>query len=166
MHLMYLLAITAAARSIDLASAYFVPDDLTIGALVDALRRGVRLRIVVPGPIIDAATVRRASRANWGPLLAAGAEIYEFQPTMFHCKVMIVDERIVSVGSTNFDNRSFRLNDEANLNVYDRSFAREQVAVFEADIARSRRVTLEAWLARPWREKLLEQAASLLEAQL
>ena len=78
------------------------------------------LRIIVPGEHIDTEVVRKASRAQWGELLAAGAEIHEFQPTMFHCKMLIVDQLMVSVGSTNFDNRSFRLNDEANLNVYDR----------------------------------------------
>ena len=166
MQLMYLMAITSAARSIDLASAYFVPDTLTSNALVDALKRGVKIRIVLPGPIIDTDVVRRASRATWGPLLAAGAQIHEYQPTMYHCKVMIVDGLLVSVGSTNFDVRSFRLNDEANLNVYDAEFASRQVAVFEQDLAKSRRVTLEEWEGRPWHEKLTERAASLLSAQL
>lgn len=166
MQLMYLLVATAAMRSIDLASAYFVPDPLTSNALVAAMRRGVRFRLVVPGPIIDTEVVRRASRATWGPLLAAGAEIYEYQPTMFHCKVLIADSLLVSVGSTNFDPRSFKLNDEANLNVYDAQFAAEQVATFERDIARARRVTLAEWEQRPWREKLMERAASLLHGQL
>ena len=83
----------------------------------------MRVRIIVPGEHIDTEVVRKASRAQWGELLEAGAEIYEFQPTMFHCKMLIVDQLMVSVGSTNFDNRSFRLNDEANLNVYDAEFA-------------------------------------------
>ena len=166
MQLMYLLAITAAARSIELSSAYFVPDELTLQTLVDARRRGVRVRVIVPGPLIDAEVVRKASRANWGPLLAAGVEIHEYQPTMFHCKVLVVDGLLVSVGSTNFDTRSFRLNDEANLNVLDATFAARQVAVFEQDLKHTRRVTFEAWLARPWHDKLLEEAAELLEVQL
>ena len=98
MHLMYLLSITAAAKSIDLSSAYFVPDALTIHALVAAIERGVRVRIIVPGPIIDSQTVRGASRASWGPLLEAGAEISEYQPTMFHVKVFTVDGLLSSVG--------------------------------------------------------------------
>lgn len=166
MMLMYLMAISAARRSIDLSAAYFVPDGLTRRALRDALRRGVRLRIIVPGEHIDTDVVRRASRAGWGELLAAGAEIREFQPTMFHCKMLVVDGHLVSVGSTNFDNRSFRLNDEANLNVYDREFAARMTEVFEQDLARSRRITHRSWLQRPWREKLLEHAASLLSPQL
>lgn len=152
MQLMYHLAITAAERSIDLSVAYFVPDDLTRKLLMDALARGVRVRLVTPGEHTDTETVKAASRATWGELLQAGAEIYEYGPTMYHCKVMIVDQLLVSVGSTNFDNRSFRLNDEANLNVYDAAFAQRQTLVFEDDIKRSRRVTYEAWLERPWRE--------------
>ena len=166
MQLMYLLAITAASRSIDLSAAYFVPDELTSNALVAAMQRGVRLRIVVPGPHIDSETVRSASRARWGPLLAAGAVIAEYQPTMYHCKVMIVDGLLVSVGSTNFDNRSFRLNDEATLNIIDSNFAAQQATIFDADLGRSRRVTLAEWRDRPWREKLVERFASLLGSQL
>ena len=166
MQLMYHLAITAAERSIDLSVAYFVPDDLTRKLLMDALARGVRVRLVTPGEHTDTETVKAASRATWGELLQAGAEIYEYGPTMYHCKVMIVDQLLVSVGSTNFDNRSFRLNDEANLNVYDAAFAQRQTQVFEDDIKRSRRVTYEAWLERPWSEKLHEKMTGLLRSQL
>jgi cardiolipin synthase len=166
MHLMYLMVITAARHSIELSSSYFVPDELAVGALVEAAKRGVRVRIIVPGTTIDSETVRKASRALWGPMLAAGVEIWEYQPTMFHCKVLIADGLLVSVGSTNFDNRSFSLNDEANLNVLDASFAQQQRAVFEADLKRSKRITLEAWNARPWRERALERLASLIGSQL
>lgn len=166
MHLMYLLSIAAASRSIDLSSAYFVPDDLTVGALVAALQRGVRVRIITPGTTIDSTVVRAASRASWGPLLRAGAQISEYQPTMFHCKVMVVDGLLVSVGSTNFDNRSFRLNDEANLNIYDEGFAAQESAQFEADLQRARRVTLQAWEQRPLKEKLFEHTSALLAPQL
>jgi cardiolipin synthase A/B len=148
------------------ASAYFVPDDLTSKALVQALQRGVKVRIITPGEITDTETVRSASRGRWGPLLQAGAEIHEYQPTMYHCKVMIVDSLLVSVGSTNFDNRSFRLNDEANLNLFDTAFAARQTQVFEDDLRRAKRVTLDAWMNRPFKEKLKEKLASLLETQL
>ena len=166
MHLMYLLSIAAATRTIDLSSAYFVPDDLTVDALVAAMRRGVRVRIITPGPIIDSQTVRGASRASWGPLLEAGAQISEYQPTMFHCKVFTVDGLLVSVGSTNFDNRSFRLNDEANLNIYDEDFAAAQTAQFEADLKQSRQLTLAAWRDRPLTEKAMEHVAAWLSKQL
>ena len=166
MQLMYLMAITASQRSIDLSSAYFVPDELALRSLVDAMHRGVKLRIIMPGPHTDTQIVGAASRALWGKLLEAGAELYEYQPTMYHCKVMIVDSLLVSVGSTNFDNRSFRLNDEANLNIFDAKFAREQIEIFGQDLARSKRMTLESWQLRPWTEKLKERAASLLSGQL
>ena len=166
MQLMYLLSITAATRSIDLSAAYFVPDTLAIQALTSAMQRGVKLRIVVPGGHIDSETVRSASRATWGPLLQAGATIAEYQPTMYHCKVMIVDGLLVSVGSTNFDNRSFRLNDEATLNVLDADFARQQTAVFEHDLGLARTISFAEWRDRPWREKAAERLASLVGSQL
>jgi cardiolipin synthase len=165
-HLMYLLAITAAIHSIRLSMSYFVPDEVAIATFVSALQRGVKVQIITPGPSNDAEVVRKASRAQWGELLRAGAEIYEYQPTMYHCKVLVVDDVFVSVGSTNFDNRSFAVNDEANLNVYDAAFARRQVEVFAQDLARSRRITLEEWENRPWREKALEHASALLGSQL
>jgi cardiolipin synthase A/B len=166
MQLMYLLSITAASRTIDLSAAYFVPDALTSDALTAAMKRGVKLRIVVPGEHIDSDLVRNASRSRWGPLLEAGALIAEYAPTMYHCKVMIVDGLLVSVGSTNFDNRSFRLNDEATLNILDAGFAAQQTAVFEADLARARPVSFAQWQARPRLEKLREQLASLIGTQL
>ncbi|WP_119154652.1 cardiolipin synthase [Caldimonas tepidiphila] len=166
MHLMYLLSITAASRSIDLAAAYFVPDALARRTLIEARKRGVRVRIIVPGRHIDMKVVRRASRTLWRELLEAEVEIHEFQPTMYHVKAMIVDGLLVSVGSTNFDNRSFRLNDEANLNVYDEALAARMTAMFEADLKRSRRITLSQWQRRPWSKKLVERLASLLRPQL
>lgn len=166
MQLMYLLAITAAQRSIHLCSAYFVPDALTLRTLCDAVKRGVKVQIITPGKHMDAESVRRASRARWGPLLEAGAEIYEYQPTMYHCKVMIVDALLVSVGSTNFDNRSFQLNDEANLNIFDAGFAARQIEVFRQDLARSRQIAFTDWQQRPRAEKLWERAASALGAQM
>ena len=166
MALMYQLALTAADKSIDLSMAYFVPDELSQKVLLDAMRRGVRLRIITPGKITDTQTVRAASRSTWGPLLAAGAEIYEYQPTMFHCKVLIIDNYMVSVGSTNFDNRSFSLNDEANLHIYDEQFAARQALVFEEDLKRSRRVSLQEWQARPFKERMMERLSSVLASQL
>jgi cardiolipin synthase A/B len=166
MHLMYLLSIAAATRSIHLSMSYFVPDEVSEQALLDARRRGVTIQIIAPSEASDAEAVRHASRARWGALLRAGVEIHEYQPTMFHCKVFVVDGLWVSVGSTNFDTRSFQLNDEANLNVYDRDFADRQIAVFRDDLARSRRVTYEEWAARPWTEKLVERLLSLIGSQL
>ena len=166
MHLMYLLAITAARTSIELSSSYFVPDELAVDALVAAAKRGVKVRIITPGTEIDTEIVRGASRARWGPLLEAGVTIAEYQPTMFHCKVLVVDGLFVSVGSTNFDNRSFRINDEANLNVLDASFAKRQIEIFDDDLKRAKVITFEAWKNRPLHKKVFEHAASLLGSQL
>jgi cardiolipin synthase len=166
MQLMYLMAITAADHSIDLASAYFVPNQLTRNAMVKALKRGVKIRVIVPGPFTDADAVSNASKADWDEILDAGARIYEYQPTMYHCKVMVVDGRMASVGSTNFDQRSFSLNDEANLNVYDEGFAREQTRFFEQDLGNSREFTAAMWHSRPAWDRLKERAARMLAAPL
>ncbi len=164
--LMYLLSIASAQKSILIGNAYFVPDSLAVETLIAARRRGVRVDIITPGTHIDTKVVRQASRSRWGPLLEAGVDIYEFAPTMYHCKIMIVDDVWVSVGSTNFDNRSFRLNDEANLNILHADFARAQVRSFENDKRQARQVTVEAWRRRPLRERAIEQLAGLFRGQL
>jgi cardiolipin synthase len=166
MHLMYLLAVAAAKQSIDMAAAYFVPDELAMQAFEAARKRGVRVRILVPGPHIDTETVRIASKATWGRLLRSGVEIYVYQPTMIHTKLLIVDRELVSVGSTNFDPRSFRLNDEANLNVYDTTFAGQMTEVFEKDLAPTVRYTLEMWSRRSLKEKLIEKLLRPIRSQL
>ena len=166
MHLMYLMAIAAAERSIDLEAAYFVPDELIIKALLAARHRGVAVRVILPGKHIDSETVRLASKAEWGELLLAGAEIHEYQPTMMHNKLLIVDREMVSVGSTNFDVRSFRLNDEASLNVYDKPFAERMTVVFEQDMVPTERYTYQMWRQRPLREKLVEKFILPLKSQL
>jgi cardiolipin synthase len=166
MELMYMLTLAAAAKSIDLSMAYFIPDEMTLDHLVDALKRGVKVRIILPGEYTDSQLVRSASRARWGRILEHGGEIYEYQPTMFHCKVLVVDGQWVSVGSTNFDARSFRLNDEANLNVYDREFASRQLAQFEKDLERSRRITYREWAERPFYVKAWDHTIAFFDPQL
>jgi cardiolipin synthase len=164
--LVYLLSIASARKRILMSNAYFVPDDLSVKMFISAAKRGVKIRIIAPGKITDTQLVRAASRSKWGDLLKAGVEFYEYRPTMFHCKVMVVDGIWSSVGSTNFDNRSFRLNDEANLNVYDREFAMVQEKDFEEDLSKSKKITLQDWEKRPVTEKLKEWIAGLLEHQL
>jgi cardiolipin synthase A/B len=166
MQLLYLLSIAAATKSILLANAYFVPDNVEVETIAAAAKRGVKVQVLLPGPITDSKFVRRASRASWGNLLRSGVEIYEYEPTMFHVKSMVVDDLWVTVGSTNFDTRSFSTNDEANLNVLDRAFAAEQRRIFEADLKRSRRVTLEEWEGRPWTQKAWDAVMDLLSSQL
>lgn len=166
MHLMYLLAIAAAEETIDLAAAYFVPDPLLIKALIVARERDVRVRILLPGPHIDAFTVKIASKSDWGALLQAGAEIYVYQPTMLHTKLLVIDVEFVSVGSTNFDMRSIRLNDEASLNVYSSEFATQMTAVFEDDLLEAESYSLAHWKNRPWREKIAETILLPIKSQL
>lgn len=164
--LMYLLSIAAAERSIIVGNAYFVPDDLTQQTLIEALDRGVSVEVLVPGPHTDAPVVRAASRQRWGELLRHGVRLFEFQPTMYHCKLMIIDDLWTSVGSANFDNRSFRLNDEANLNVIDPEIAASGAKVFAQDKTRAREMTYEEWLDRPVWQRVTGSAATLVRSQL
>jgi len=166
MQLLYLLSITAAVKSISLANSYFVPDEVEAEALAAAARRGARVRVIVPGPYMDNKIVRRASRSAWGPLLRSGVEIYEYQPTMYHVKSMVVDGLWTTVGSTNFDTRSFSTNDEANLNILDAEFGAQQEKIFEEDLKQSRRITLEEWEGRPWTQKAIDKLADLVSSQL
>ncbi len=166
MHLMYLMSIAAAVKSIDLQASYFVPDELIHKALIAARKRGVKVRILVPGEHIDSDTVRLASKAEWGPLLEADIEIHEYLPTMMHNKLLIVDREMVSVGSTNFDVRSFRLNDEASLNIYDRPFAEQMTRVFDEDWKHTKRYTYAVWQKRPLKEKLIERFVLPIKSQL
>ncbi len=166
MHLMLMTALAAAQKSIRIATPYFVPDELTRQQLLEARKRGVEIEIIVPGPRTDARIVRKASRHLWGDLLQAGVKISEYQPTFFHCKLVIVDDIWASVGSTNIDDRALRLNDEANINLFDREFARTQLALFDKDIAASRPYTLSDWQNRSSREKFSDWLASLARSQI
>lgn len=166
MHLMYLLAIAAAETSIDLAASYFVPDRLLIEALITARARDVHVRILLPGPHIDAFTVKIASKTDWGVLLQAGAEIHIYQPTMLHTKLLVIDTEFVSVGSTNFDMRSIRLNDEASLNIYSSDFASKMTAVFEEDLLSAEPYSLDHWDNRSWRERFSETLLLPIRSQL
>ena len=166
MRLMYLMAITAAEQSIDIEAAYFIPDELMSRELIKAQSRGVRIRILLPDKHIDSETVRIATKRAWGPLLKSGVEIHEYDPTMLHCKMLIFDHYMVSVGSTNFDMRSFELNDEASLNVYDAGFAQRMTEVFEADLRASTPYDYQQWQHRPWLEKIAEIVVIPIRSQL
>jgi cardiolipin synthase len=164
--LAYLLSIAAARKRILIANAYFVPDALAVEALVAARKRGVEVSVIVPGRITDTPSLRRASRSGFEPLLRAGIEIHEYQPTMYHTKVMVVDDLWTLVGSSNFDNRSFAFNDEANMNVWDHEFAAEQARMFEEDRKLSKRITFEEWKRRPIWESVLGYLTSYFNPQL
>lgn len=151
-----LMAMTAASRSIDLSAPHFSPDTQTQRTLLDALHRGVRVRVVVAGQYTDPETGLSASRAGWGPLLRAGATIAEYGPTVYHCKVLIVDGLFTAVGSSTLDHRAFQRNDEATLNTVDRAMASALTEAFESDLRLATPVTHAQWTDRPWRERLRE----------
>jgi cardiolipin synthase len=151
--LLYLLSIAGARRQIDIQSPYFILDESTRWSLNDARKRGVRIRVLTDGDITDAVPVKDASREGYQALLDAGVEIYEYQPTMMHVKAMMVDGIWSVVGSANFDNRSFELNDELTLAVHDRDLAVALTRDFEADLQRSTKLDAVSWRDRPlWRK--------------
>lgn len=164
--LLYIVSIVSAMKSIYINSAYFVPDRDTSRALEAAVRRGVDVRVIVPGEHNDVALVRHASRFYYGGLLRRGVRIFEYQPTMMHAKTMVVDGIWTTVGSSNFDERSFRLNDEVNVNVYDERCAAQMEEMFFEDLGRSEEVTRRRWLQRPWVERVKERVAGWLKPQL
>jgi cardiolipin synthase len=163
---LYYLAIASASRSIDLTAAYFVPRPAFLDALTGAAERGVRLRILVPGPHIDKGFVRTAGRSSYEALLEAGAELQEFQPTMLHAKSMVVDGAWSSVGTVNFDNRSFQLHDEVTLCVWGEDFAGLLTEAFEHDLSRAERIDLERWKGRRLDRRVAESATKLLRREL
>ena len=163
---LYYLAIAAARERLDLTAAYFVPRPAFIDALCDAAERGVRVRVLVPGPNIDKPPVRVAGRVSYDQLVACGVEVYEYQPTMLHAKSMVVDGGWSSVGSVNFDNRSFQLHDEATLCVQSRVFAGELTEQFELDLGASERVEPERWSKRGRVQRGAEAATTLARREL
>lgn len=146
--LSYHLAIASAQKSIRIINPYFLPDRSLVEALCAAVKRGVSVQVIMPGEHIDQKAVRRGSRKRWPALLRAGVALYEYEPTMIHTKLLIVDDYFVSVGSTNLDPRSLRINDEANLNVLDETFARDQVRQFNGDLQNATPVENELNLKR------------------
>lgn len=166
MHTMLMTALASAQDHIRIGTAYFVPDEIAIAQLIAARRRGVMIDILIPGEHHNKDVVRSASRHFWGELLEAGVNFYEYEPTMYHAKIIVIDESWTSIGSANFDERSFRLNDEANLNVYSHEFATEQIAIFEQDLARSSQVAPKDWAGRPLLQKITDWIASTLRVQL
>jgi cardiolipin synthase A/B len=160
------LAVAAAKRSIELTSAYFVPRPAFTEALVEAAERGVHMRILVPGSHIDKQLVRTAGRAAYDELIEAGIEIYEYCPTMLHAKTLTVDEIWSSVGSVNFDNRSFQLHDEVTLCVQSERFAGQLHEVFDRDLEDSERIQPEKWVERPITQRARENVTKYARREL
>jgi cardiolipin synthase A/B len=148
--LLYLLTIGAARKTLDVQSPYLITDESTKWSLLEARKRGVRVRLLTEGDITDAKPVKFAGRAQYESLLASGIEIYEYQPTMMHVKAMVVDGIISVIGSANFDNRSLELNDELNIVVASRPLASRITADFESDLRKSVKIDLDQWRSRPF----------------
>ena len=163
--LSFLVAVGSAQRSLDLTAAYFVLDRTARRALVDAVKRGVRVRLLLQGPHSDHAIVRYAGRNDYSRLLEAGVEVWEYQKARLHSKTLLVDGRWGSVGSTNVTNRSFTWNYESNVHVFDPGFADEMGRAFEEDLAVSHRITLEEWRKRSLGDRLLEFFYAILGSQ-
>jgi cardiolipin synthase A/B len=163
---LFQLLLASARHSISITTPYFLPDKSLTRELCRAIEeRGVKLRILVPGHKSDHLLTRSTSRGGYGPLLKAGAEVYEYEPSMIHAKVLCVDGRWGVVGSTNFDNRSFGINDEVNLAVCDSAFAERVERDMSGDLEQSRRVSLEEWRTRPVTERAPELLGWILERQ-
>jgi cardiolipin synthase A/B len=163
---LFQLLLASARRSISITTPYFLPDKSLTRELCRAVEeRGVKLRILVPGRKSDHLLTRSTSRAGYGPLLKAGAEVYEYRPSMIHAKVLCIDELWAVVGSTNFDNRSFGINDEVNLAVCDPAFAERLERDMSGDLAESRRISLDEWRHRPVTERAPELLGWILERQ-
>jgi len=163
--LTYLMSMAAARKNIRLSHAYFVPGKLAIETLVEARKRGVRVEVIVPGKS-DNFAVSSAGRSRWGKLIEAGVEFYEYKPTLYHCKIMVVDDIWASVGSVNFDEKSFRHNDEANLDVLDREFAATLIKSFEVDKTRSRPITWEDFKKRSIFKKMFDFCVGSFHSEL
>ncbi len=163
---LYYLAIASARRTLELTSAYFVPRPAFTDALCSAAERGVDVRILVAGPHTDKEFVRVGGRAAYDRLLDAGARIYEYQPTMLHAKTLVVDGTWSSVGTINFDNRSFQLHDEVTLGIWDREFAGKLAEQFAADVDASEMIDPERWRGRGPLQRAGEKATILIRREL
>ena len=163
---LYYLAIAAAKETLDLTAAYFVPRPAFEDALCEAAERGVQVRVLVPGPHIDKSFVRVAGRHSYERLLECGVGIWEYQPTMLHAKTMTVDGVWSSVGSVNFDNRSFQLHDEATLAVQSERFAELLTEQFERDLEHSSQFEADRWADRNVRQRVGPAAMKLARREL
>ena len=163
--MLFQILIATAQRRIRITTPYFLPDSGMRRVLLDALARGVEVCILVPGKHSDHLLTRRSSRRLYGPLLRNGAQIYEYQPSMIHTKSVVVDRLWSIVGSTNFDSRSFGINDEVNIAVSDQGLAARLEEDFRADLKVSHRITYDEWRNRPPLERASEWLGWVIERQ-
>jgi len=164
-YMLFLLSINSARKSILITNPYFIPDEVMTDALLKAVSRGVHVVILAPGKI-DSRLTYVASRGHYGDLLLGGVEIYEYQAALMHAKTMVVDGVWATIGSTNFDNRSFALNQELNLTVYDGSITRRLEEIFREDLKHSKKISYEEWNSRGVLERLWELFTFPVKEQL
>ncbi|MET0983441.1 MAG: cardiolipin synthase [Telluria sp.] len=157
-----MVAINEAKKSVHITSAYFVPDPQIIDALVGAAKRGIDVKLVLPG-VSDHGLVMHAGRAFYEPLLAGGVRIFQLQVAVLHAKTAVIDSAWSTIGSANIDRRSFIHNYELNVVVIDPAFGRDMESAFNEDLRDSKEVTLEAWRNRPWSDRIKEWASRLTE---
>lgn len=163
---MFLEAIDSANESIRIATAYFMPGEKLFRALLRARKRSVHIEILMCGVHTDRDIVRQASRAHWGRLLKAGVRLFEYEPTLYHVKLLVVDSEWISIGSANFDARSCWLNDELNVNVHEKAVVREHITMFQEDLAKGRKLSLVQWEQRPVLTKIGDWISQLFRRQL
>jgi cardiolipin synthase len=154
-YMLFLLSINAARTSILITNPYFFPDSVMTEALVKAASRGVRVVLLLPGEI-DSHLTYTASRSNYGPLLLGGVQIFEYKASLMHAKTIVVDGVWLTIGSTNFDNRSFALNQEINLTVHDSGLAHRLEEIFQEDLKYSQQITYQQWQSRSIFERIFE----------
>ncbi|HEV2719479.1 MAG TPA: cardiolipin synthase [Thermoanaerobaculia bacterium] len=165
--MLYYLAISSAHKELLIQNPYFLPHEDAIGALVEAVKRGVDVQIMLPSAsVIDSPLVQHASHHHFGDLLERGVRIFEYRKTLLHQKIIIVDGVWSCVGSTNFDDRSFQRNDEITVGFTDRELAQKLRAAFFDDMKDAREVRFEEWKSRPWHHKLTDAAAFAFRAEL
>ena len=166
LEMLFKLAMGTAQKEILIQNPYFIPDGEMVGLLEDAAQRGVKVRIMLPGAVTDSSVVRHAGHRRYEEMLAAGVEIYEFLPSLNHQKVMIVDGLWSHVGSTNLDDRSLDINDEASVGLIHTGVAEELRAAFERDRKKSKQMTLEEWRQRSAWHRFIDRGSYLINEQL
>jgi cardiolipin synthase len=164
--MLYTVAIAMARHEVLIQNPYFAPNDGVVELFAMMVRRGVKVHLMLPGEHTDSPFVRRAGCNLYASLLEAGVQLYEFQPTLLHQKIVVVDGIWSHVGSTNFDARSLALNEEVGVGILDADVAAQLKAAFEQDLRHSRQLTLDEWQRRPALDRVYERFAYLLHEQL
>ena len=166
METLFYLALSVAEKRIWLTTAYFAPRETFVDLMCFAAERGVDVRLMVPGIHSNKIIARETGRKDYTRMLNYGVRIFEYQPTMLHAKTITIDSVWASIGSSNFDNRSFLLNDEANLSTQDRDFVTQLDTQFEQDLERCKEITLDNWKSRSFSERIAESVSQITRREV